>query len=141
MSCSYFSFCCQLPIASAQKWSSPPEREVDGHSDRDGGFCRSALRTRNAGNDQRSCSRSCGRSQTPCRVPPSARRLAGEPQTATFRPSPNTPSKASLPPLGEEVSPMCPVQTVTHVSGRSLLYGPKTTSFTERAYPVRSIPN
>ena len=25
----------------------------------------------------------------------------------------------SLPPLGEEVSPMCPVQTVTHVSGRS----------------------
>src|SRR6266480_4443728 len=28
-------------------------------------------------NDRRSCSRSCGRSRTLCRVPPSARRLAG----------------------------------------------------------------
>src|SRR5713226_2322247 len=46
----------------------------------------------------RFCSLSCGRSQTPCRVPPSARRLAGEPQTAVSRPSPNTPSTASLPP-------------------------------------------
>jgi hypothetical protein len=54
-------------------------------------------------------------------VRPSPRRLAGEPQTATFRPSPNTPSKASLPPrLEEEVLPMCPVQCVTYVSGRSL---------------------
>src|SRR5262249_27188544 len=40
--------------------------------------------------------------QTPGKVPPSARRLAGEPQTAFFRPSPNTPSKASLPPLKQE---------------------------------------
>jgi len=52
-------------------------------------------------------------------VPPSARRLAGEPQTAAFRPSPNTPSKASLPPQREEVSPMCPVRSVTYVSVRS----------------------
>jgi hypothetical protein len=29
-----------------------------------------------------------------CKVPPSPRRLAGEPQTAFFHPSPNTPSKA-----------------------------------------------
>jgi hypothetical protein len=33
-------------------------------------------------------------------------RLAGEPQTAAFRPSPNTPSTTSLLPLGEEVSSM-----------------------------------
>jgi len=32
-------------------------------------------------------------------VPPSVRRLAGEQQTAAFHPLPNTPSKASLPPL------------------------------------------
>jgi hypothetical protein len=50
-------------------------------------------------------------------------RLAGEPQAAAFRPSPNTPSKASLPPLGEEVSPMCAVQTVTHVSRISVAPG------------------
>jgi hypothetical protein len=50
----------------------------------------------------------------------SPRRLAGEPQTAVFHPLPNTPSKASLPPLDEEkVSPMCPVQCITYVSGRS----------------------
>src|SRR5712692_10335864 len=43
-----------------------------------------------------------------------------EPQTAAFHPSPNTPSKASLPPKKqEEVSPMCPVRCVTYVSGRS----------------------
>jgi hypothetical protein len=47
-------------------------------------------------------------------------RFAGEPQTAFFRPSPNTPSKTSLPPLGEEVSPMYPVRCVAYVSGRSL---------------------
>src|SRR6266478_5448883 len=39
---------------------------------------------------------------------------------AAFHPSPNTPSKASLPPKKqEEVSPMCPVRCVTYVSGRS----------------------
>jgi hypothetical protein len=48
------------------------------------------------------------------------RRLAGEPQTAFVRPSPNTPSKASFPPLNrEEMLPMCPVRCVTYVSGRS----------------------
>src|SRR5712671_3092748 len=46
--------------------------------------------------------------------------LAGEPRTAAFHPSPNTPSTASLPPRKqEEVSPMCPVRCVTYVSGRS----------------------
>jgi uncharacterized membrane protein len=56
-----------------------------------------------------------------CTVPPSPRQLAGELQTAVSHPSPNTPSKASLPPhYGEKVSPMCPVQCVTYVSGRSL---------------------
>jgi hypothetical protein len=43
-------------------------------------------------------------------------------QAALFKkpPLPNTPSKASFPPLyGEKVSPMCPVQCVTYVSGRS----------------------
>src|SRR6266853_559863 len=48
--------------------------------------------------------------------------LAGEPRTAAFHPSPNTPSTASLPPRKqEEVSPMCPVRCVTYVSGRSQL--------------------
>src|SRR5262249_15025494 len=51
---------------------------------------------------QNSYTQSHGRSQPPGKVPPSARRLAGEPQTAFFRPSPNTPSKASLPPLKQE---------------------------------------
>src|SRR6266481_6022651 len=70
--------------------------------------------------DRRFCSLSCARSQTPCRDPPFPRRLAGEPRTAAFHPSPNTPSKASLPPKKqEEVSPMCPVRCVTYVSGRS----------------------
>src|SRR5262249_22574349 len=70
---------------------------------------------------RRSCSPSCERSQTLCTDPPLARRLAGEPRTVAFHPSPNTPSKASLPPLsGKEVLPMCPVQCVTYVSGRSI---------------------
>src|SRR6266480_1553176 len=62
------------------------------------------------GSDRRFCSLSCARSQTPCRDPPFPRRLAGEPRTAAFHPSPNTPSTASLPPkkTGE---------SVTHVSG------------------------
>lgn len=56
-------------------------------------------------------------------------RLAGEPQTAFVRPSPNTPSKASLPPLNrEKVLPMCPVRSVIYVSSRSpsssFSYGP-----------------
>src|SRR6202035_3899591 len=58
-------------------------------------------------NDRRSYSRSCGRCQTPCQVPPSPRRLAGEPQTAVFHPLPNTPSKASLPPLYGEKCHLC----------------------------------
>src|SRR5260370_39981913 len=48
--------------------------------------------------DRRSCSRFCGKFRTPCRARSSARQLAGEPQTADVHPSPNTPSKASLPP-------------------------------------------
>src|SRR6266480_2376899 len=72
------------------------------------------------GSDRRFCSLSCARSQTPCRDPPFPRRLAGEPRTAAFHPSPNTPSTASLPPKKQEkVSPMCPVRCVTYVSGRS----------------------
>src|SRR5947207_5986747 len=47
-----------------------------------------------ADSDRKSCNRSCAKCRTPCRVPPSARRLAGEQQTAASRPSPNTPSKA-----------------------------------------------
>src|SRR5207245_740997 len=58
-------------------------------------------------NDRRSYSRSCARFQTPCKVPPSPRRLAGEPQTAVFHPLPNTPSKASLPPLYGEKCHLC----------------------------------
>src|SRR2546429_4434187 len=58
-------------------------------------------------NDRRSYSRSCARFQAPCKVPPSPRRLAGEPQTAVFHPLPNTPSKASLPPLYGEKCHLC----------------------------------
>src|SRR5215470_14747963 len=72
------------------------------------------------GSDRRSYIPSYGKCQTPCKVPPSPRRLAGELQTAVFHPLPNTPSKASLLPLLRgRVSPMCPVQCVTYVSGRS----------------------
>src|SRR6266851_4642644 len=76
----------------------------------DVGFYPLAPACRIPDNDRRSYSRSCGRCQTPCKVPPSPRRLAGEPQTAVFHPLPNTPSKASFPPLlrGE---------SVTYVSG------------------------
>src|SRR5512133_3252953 len=85
-----------------------------------GGCGRSALERHIPDSDQRACSRSYGKSQTLCKVPPSARQLAGEPQTASVHPSPNTPSKAfSLLPEREQVSPMCPVQSVTYVSGRS----------------------
>src|SRR6266851_2792643 len=87
----------------------------------DVGFYPLAPACRIPDNDRRSYSRSCGRCQTPCKVPPSPRRLAGEPQTAVFHPLPNTPSKASFPPLlREKVLPTCPVQCVTYVSGRSL---------------------
>jgi PAS domain S-box-containing protein len=49
-------------------------------------------------NNWREVSRSCGRSQTPYKILPSARLLAGEPQTASYRPLPNPPSGASFPP-------------------------------------------
>src|SRR5713101_2871091 len=82
---------------------------------------RQPLHPHTPGSGRRFCSPSCARSQTPCRDPPFARRLAGEPRTVASHPSPNTPSKASLPPKKqEEVSPMCPVRCVTYVSGRSL---------------------
>src|SRR5260370_40356730 len=49
-------------------------------------------------------------------------RLAGDPRTAVFHPSPNTPSMAySLPPRREKALPMCPVRCVTYVSGRSII--------------------
>ena len=38
------------------------------------------------GSEGRFCSRSCGRCQTPGKVPPSTHRLAGEPQTAVSHP-------------------------------------------------------
>src|SRR5258708_22539469 len=95
------------------------EHRMDGALGR--GFGPSTLAPHTPGSDRRSCSLSCAKSQTPCRDPPLARRLTGEPRTAAFHPSPNTPSKASLPPKKqEEVSPMCPVPCVTYVSGRSL---------------------
>jgi hypothetical protein len=80
--------------------SSPPEREVGWHTERDVGSYRSVLAPRIPGSDRRSCSRFCGRFQTPCTVPP---------QTVAFHPSPNTPSTASLPPKKG--------QSVTYVSG------------------------
>jgi hypothetical protein len=55
----------------------------------------------------------------------------GEPQIAVSHPSPNTPSKASLPKRRKSV-PMCPVRSVTYVSGRStsdlaeVLYSPNS---------------
>src|ERR1700686_5910283 len=62
-----------------------------------------------------------GDAKLPAKFRHRLRRLAGEPQTAVSHPLPNTPSKASLPPLyREKVSPMCPVQCVTYVLGRSL---------------------
>src|SRR5262249_11809650 len=105
---------------SHSRQSFPLGTEAAWRSDMDADFCRSAPECHTPDSGRRSCSRSCGRCQTPCKVPPSPRRLAGEQQTAFFRPSPNTPSKASLPPLNqEEVLPMCPVRNVTYVSGRS----------------------
>ena len=50
----------------------------------------------------------------------SLRRPAAERRTASARPSPNTPSTASTPPPERgKVLPMCPVRSVTYVSGRS----------------------
>jgi len=63
--------------------------------------------------------------ETPCRVRPLLRRLAGEPQTAVFRPSPNTPSKASLPPqkgrkcnlcVRYELSPMSQAAQISYAA-------------------------
>ena len=54
------------------------------------------------------------------RVLPSVRQLAGGPQTAAFRPSPNTPSKASLPPQMGKKRNLCvrydllPMSRVAH---------------------------
>src|SRR5882672_9552441 len=63
---------------------------------------RSAPECRIPDSDPRSCSRSYGRSRTPCTDPPFARRLAGEQPTVAFHPSPNTPSRASTPPQKKE---------------------------------------
>src|SRR6266851_2018435 len=91
----------------------------------DVGFYPLAPACRIPDNDRRSYSRSCARFQTPCKVPPSPRRLAGEPQTALFHPLPNTPSKASLPPLYGEKCHLCvrynvlPMSQAAHVFARS----------------------
>src|SRR3546814_13316991 len=55
------------------------------------------------------------------RSPPScSRRSKAEPQTADVLLPPNSPSTASTPPAKcPKVLPMCPVQNVTYVSGRS----------------------
>jgi hypothetical protein len=58
---------------------------------------------------RKSCSPSCKKSQTPCKVPRWPRPPTGEPRIAFFRPPPNTPSKASVPPDTEN--------SVTYVSG------------------------
>src|SRR5438132_1653650 len=123
-----------LPL-HGQGVSLPPERALCARSDAGGGFCRSAIARHIPGSVQRSCSRSCGKSRTLCTALTSPRRLAGEPQTAVFHPSPNTPSMAySHPPRREKVLPMCPVRCVTYVqaaqSGSPLcasnsLYGAK----------------
>src|SRR5205823_3427027 len=81
---------------------------------------RSGPRDRVPYSAQRSCSRSCARCRTRDRPRSSLRRPAAERQTAGARPLPNTPSTASTPPpKGERVLPMCPVRSVTYVSGRS----------------------
>src|SRR5215469_4175893 len=73
--------------------------EVGCHSDMGADCGRSAPAAHTPDNGQRPCSRSSARCRTPCKARPSPRRLAGEPQTAVFRLSPNTPSKASFPPF------------------------------------------
>src|SRR5262249_17893995 len=104
---------CGRPNSDARalrsKRSSRPEKEVGWRSGRDAGCGRLTPGCRIPDSDRKSCSPSCEKSQPPCKVPPSVRRLAGEQQTAFFRPSPNTPSKASLPPFTGE--------SVTYVSG------------------------
>src|SRR5258707_15486380 len=69
---------------------------------------------------RRSCSRSCAKCRTRDRPRSSLRRPAAERRTAGAPPSPNTPSTASTPPPERgKVLPMCPVRSVTYVSGRS----------------------
>src|SRR6202035_1678864 len=70
-------------------------------------FYPSAPRGRIPDSDRKSCNRSCEKFQIPCKVPPSPRRLAGEPQTAVSHPLPNTPSKASLPPQKGKKCNLC----------------------------------
>jgi hypothetical protein len=58
--------------------------------------------------------------RTPCRDPPSARRLVAEPQAEASRPSPKTPSTVSTSSQkGEKVYP-CVRYSVTYVPGRSI---------------------
>src|SRR3546814_4183783 len=53
-------------------------------------------------------------------LPSCSRRSKAEPQTADVLLPPNSPSTASTPPAKcPKVLPMCPVQNVTYVSGRS----------------------
>jgi hypothetical protein len=60
------------------------------------------------------------RSRTRDRPRSSLRRPAAEERTAGARPLPNTPSTASTPPPERgKVLPMCPVRSVTYISGRS----------------------
>src|SRR5260221_1818037 len=107
--------------------------EVGCHSDMGADCGRSAPAAHTPDNGQRLCSWSSARCRTPCKARTSPRRLAGEPQTAVFRLSPNTPSKASFPPfMGEKcylcvrynVSPMSQVAPVPYFLqlGKSVLH-------------------
>jgi hypothetical protein len=84
-------------------------------------------------------SRSCGRFRTPGKVRPVARRLAGEPRTLVSHPSPNTPSKASLPsPLrGESVNYVS--GTMCYLCLRSLMR--ELSDLTPRSPPHSSNPS
>ena len=80
---------------------------------------RSEHRDRLACSARKSCSRSCAKCPTRDRPRSPLRRLVAEPRTAGDRPLPNTPSTASTPPPERgKVLPMCPVRSVTYVSGR-----------------------
>ena len=79
------------------------------HTDRGVGFGPSAIEHRTPGSDRRSCNLSCEKCRTPCRVPPSARRLACEHKLKSFIHHQTLPPRPPLPPKKEK--------SVTHVSG------------------------
>ena len=93
--------------ASRSGCSSPPGKAACARSDAGGGFCRSALARHIPGSVQRSCSRSYGRSQTLCKVPPSASR----------RPTNCSPSSIAEHSFHGILAPSPKGESVTHVSG------------------------